>query len=541
MTEPEVEERVYRRQDGYDVAKVMDELEAYTASARAHGFSALLGRDLVSTEEVRARFRLPAGKRLGDAGPGPKAEAFRRLIHLEATIPTLFEHTAPGDVFVTDEQGHVVLHAPLIGWHRPAAEGAVRRAAAWWAALVPTEAPGSDEARLRSVGTFAELAAAMEAAGIAVPAMAELSLEERTALLRKRAVDILAHDAESAAKSLIEALRLTPSREVLHLSLHAAAAANRVDLYDEAKSLVSRLGGELDADARLALDAWRACRGGDLSGAESKALAAVRAGVGVERAREVLIEVYERARRHKEALDQWTTLLRDFPSPGRLSRALQLALEQRDVGAARRILATYSLPVTDVRVLLVRAQLQTEDGDDRACLATLASAAAGATPMTEQVASRLTDQARRALRKEIPLERASRMLSLVESLLRRLPGNGPLCLERARWLLAANFDRECQAALEGLPPSPDREHLAAICAFRRGDFRGALAHGEAALRGGVADPDLVSTMATACVQADDRAALAALSAAPVVKDLLARYPTLATELRTCEGEIDARG
>lgn len=321
------------------------------------------------------------------------------------------------------------------------------------------------------------------------------------------------------------------------LAMEISASADAVELFDRALSTGAKHGVCVPESESASLDAWRAWKAQDSTVAVSLAVKAIEHGVGLERAREVLVSIYEVAGQVDRAIDQWTALLAEYPSEQRLRRAVEFALRACRTDCIKRILAAYPHEVRDAMALLASAQVELQGGDPRACLATLAGAAAECLPMNEAVARELLRLAVRALATSAPLERASRVLSLVTSLQARLPNSVALRLTRARWLLAGNFNQECRVVLEQLPMSADREHLAALCAFRAGEYDEAVRRGMRALKGGVEDPDLVTTVASACGIARQPQAFIAFRSLPVVARVAAAYPSVLKELLSIEREL----
>jgi len=235
---------------------------------------------------------------------------------------------------------------------------------------------------------------------------------------------------------------------------------------------------------------WMACENED---AIERASIALSADIRPELCLQVLVDALVAEERLPEAAKHQLELLTRFPSEGRLRRGLKLALQLKSFPAAREMFDAYPELIAETAILLVRAEIEENEGSQERCLATLHAVARDSKTLSESDAMRALSIAERTCKRLVPHQFCERILNLLEALRSRTDGSD-LLLAQAAYFLRANLNDECEALLGRLPHDPRSEAVAATLWFRRGEFQRAVVHGGNALEEGQVSPELLACM-----------------------------------------------
>ena len=539
MTEDRILTQEYSIDDGFEVARLLSEREKYIDLQRELNLSALLDyRPTLSG--VTLRFRSPAGAPLSaevELSSELRHEVFRVLIHAEEKIDSLWAHLRAKDVFVEPSTGQVAFHAILFGWH------ATRRSLNdpephdWVRCLINDSERVALGRILSQARSVSDCYASLIEDGLLEPLDSGLpqDLESRLAWLRRAGHRSLSSEPRRAADFFVTALRLRPDPEFLLSALEAAFRLNDPERFDSIESIGEDCGVHLAEAETNALVAWRAHVEGDDSRAERLCRTALEHHVGEEVALEVLLTVLDSGGRDAEKGEVFLELVTRYPSQQRLEEALSHCWRVRDFALARRLENAYSLPVGESVLLLRIGACRLGAGDHAGALATLGKVAHSSGELSDREALLAIDLAERALSQESPAQVIEWMLHFLPAIRSGAPGSSELRIAHAVYLLAGNFDSECETLLVGLDHEPRARMCQATLSFRRGEYDEALRVGMSVIRTGLVDADFCGTLAEACAFESDKKSFAELS--QHFKPFACKFPTVQAAFSRVAAEL----
>ncbi len=476
-------ELCFATSEGFDVGRVIEEIDRYESMASRFGFSPVLSTRKLSSE-VQVRLRTPHGECVNslELNHEESHAVLGYICKVEEAVPDLFGYLNVTCVFYDRTARNVHLHGPFLGWHLRCDPSP---ASTWVRAVCAVDFEASH------ASSFVQLRDELADAGILDRNLVKTKPEARVARLRQKGQENA--NSEVQIDALFEAFNILPSRDLLAEVLMAACQTRSIVAFDKALQIAKKLKIEVDERREGALLAWRAFERGDEQCALELAESALNSDCRPTVALGVLVAIAAKSANWQAASVRQFALIQRQPNEWNLKRGLRFAFKIQDLVLAERMFAVSEGPLS-ADLLMTRAQVEEMAGKYDKCLTSLYEAIAQCDEVAEEFAMQVVDQAETALRFSVPAEKCEKILNLVELLRQSLPLAGGLIQTQASYLLAANLGQRCKELLPLLPDDAISSRLISTLRFRDGDYSQALRFGLSALKAGICESELIEDL-----------------------------------------------